>query len=227
MRAFTVTMQPIVIFALSLYAICSADPDLSYTIFGGSFDSCQFRPADVTSGEGLCSNDIVIDASDVFQGSDLTWEILVQACPNLLIGGCADSDWVEGDEHDMTTDLVWPRFSACDECPRCPCTTDGNITYNTYSYTTFNTDSAFSVSQCYECECNSWYFFGGNQVLALECSTGSANTPTFDSPAELASAECPYDNANPVTTEAISGINTYSLYHFIVCHVMIVKINTI
>ena len=171
--------------------------------------NCYFRPVSVSSGSDFCSPQSA-SGSDAFQGGDLTWAILTNACPNLIYGGCADSSWIDGDEHDMETDLVWDKDPNCGECPRCPCNQGDPTEYNLYNYTTFDTSSAFSVSVCYECQCSFFYNDGG-YVYGRICTTGQPELLTFNSPEELANIECPYTTPSP--TKAPTGGMICYLFH--------------
>jgi len=202
-------MQTVVVICATLVGIISAagdSPDLDYTFtsIGGSRGECIYRGSISTSNSNLCKSRSIY-RDDFIQGGDLTWKILTDVCPNLIYAGCADPDWTDGPEHNMTRDLEWA--DSCYTCPQCPCHNGEVDKYYIKNYTTFDTSSyGFQVIQCVECSCNFFRQYYNDDledwvtIYARSCSVGSSysgDIRQFDSPDELDHVQCPYTTPKP------------------------------
>ena len=209
-------MQAVVVICATLFAISSAgdaaEYDYSYSMLSGSErGECKFQGTISNSGSDLCKQR-TITREDFTQGGDLTWKILTDVCPQLIYAGCADPDWSDGPEHNITRDLEWP--TNCGSCPACPCHNGEIDKYYLNNYTTFATSTGFEVTQCVECSCNyfrQWYNEDVEDwitVYARSCSVGSfysGDVRQFDSPEELDHVQCPYTTPKP-TPQPTGGI---------------------
>ena len=202
----------------SIKLFVTAEIDYSYSgPNGNEFNQCYFSGYASNSGSDLCST-TSLTAQDLYQGSTLTWKVLTLACPHLVYAGCADPDWIDGELHNMTRDLVWDQDPNCGQCPRCPCNDGDSETYYLRNYTTFDTSRYFQVSICYECSCDYFYQYFDEetnltQVYGKLCSTGGyteggdAQLLTFNSPSELEDVQCPYSFSTEITTTMSQGMN--------------------
>eukprot|EP00486_Rosalina_sp_Unknown_P000481 CAMPEP_0201565880 /NCGR_PEP_ID=MMETSP0190_2-20130828/5300_1 /ASSEMBLY_ACC=CAM_ASM_000263 /TAXON_ID=37353 /ORGANISM="Rosalina sp." /LENGTH=606 /DNA_ID=CAMNT_0047983877 /DNA_START=42 /DNA_END=1859 /DNA_ORIENTATION=- len=193
----------------------SPEYDYSYSgPTGNQYNECHFPGSISNTGSGLCTTR-TINRKDFYQGGDLTWEILTSVCTDLVRAGCADPDWEQGEEHNMTRDLVWDKegidwtvptlTSNCGRCPRCKCNNGTEPSYYERDYTSFTTTTAFQTKICYECTCD--YFYsereddgnytavfgrtcrGGNGILSED---NNATLNTWNSPSEfMEPIECP------------------------------------
>lgn len=182
--------------------------------FGNELNNCYFTWEASNTGSDLCST-TSINSPSIYQGTTLTWKILTQACPELIYGGCADPDWIEGEQHDMTRDLVWDGDPVCGQCPRCPCTDGDHETYYLKNYTAFATSYAFQVSECYECGCDPYYqYWNGSEFITVygrNCGT----VLIFNSPDELEHLTCPPDYSTSEPTFSSSCMIHSLLFCFL------------
>ena len=143
----------------------------------------------------------------------MTWAILTEACPDLVMAGCADSTWSNDDLHNITRDLVWDQESVCGQCPRCPCNNGAKETYYVENYTTFGSSYGYQWAVCFECTCD--YFFDYNNdagedvnVYGRVCDSDYntwGNLRFFNTPDTLQDIQCPYTYTTAQPTPAPTG----------------------
>eukprot|EP01083_Nonionella_stella_P278152 945791_1 len=174
----------------------SAEYEYSYEISGGDEGQCQFTGTISTHGNACEAR--TVTRSDFKQNGDLTWEILTKACPQLVYGGCADTEWDVSD-HNMD-DLLWLS-----------CAKDADDTHYIRHTTQFWLDR-IEEKTCYSCACTPYpKYIDGNytNVYGRSCSVNH----TFAGILGFDDVDCPYTGG--VTSSSVEGCddganNTYS-----------------
>merc|ERR1712176_886217 len=116
---------------------------------GGRFGDCEFEGTVESESSNVCES--LEYTSLEYQDEGLSWDHLVDACPELKYAGCYTSD-----QQIEQNQLIWPNEdNACDDCPRCPCSNETD-SVRRYVRDVYNVGSLSNLinQYCYQCTCS-------------------------------------------------------------------------
>ncbi len=144
----------------------------------------------------------------VFQNEDLTWDVLVEACPELKYAGC----WTEDKQLD-TDKLIWPNQDyQCAACPQCPCT--DTIRHYVRDRYNLNPGNNMIYRSCYKCTCE-WN--DNAEDYGFDCDWQRHQYPPYTlndtefCPGTFAPTSAP---TQPLTIECMGGSDFDKLFPF-------------
>jgi len=126
---------------------CNAEFDWSYT-GNNRLGECTFTGTTASDTSQVC--EVLSWTEYEYQNEGVSWDVLVDACPELKYAGC----YTEDQQIDQN-DLLWGSETAtCPGCPRCPCSNETDtVRYYVDERYDLDQPSTYIFRYCRRCDC--------------------------------------------------------------------------